>query len=314
VELHFLLSGGARHLVLQAFSWALCFGAVLVAMPLLLARWRQAQTPHMELLSAAVAVAAYCALLFQVKGLLVFEPGEPVQLLARTFASGSSSLYWDVSRLPSRTARAYIVTGIGLLWVGLGGALLLATEFLTDTVSLSVYYALAAACVTVGAFTTHGLAGFLRHSEGSSSSKGGKGGGGSANGGWRFWQPFRGGTAFVLAQVRRVCCGSDLPAAFGSRPETVYCGSDWLAACGPHPSLPADCCSLLLAPAALTWLSLLSTDFQASCLLFCHGAGPGLGALLVRTGGLPLPAGPGGGRSGLLVRPSCCWLADAWII
>lgn len=37
---------------------ALWLGAVLVAMPLLLARWRHAQTPHMELLSAAVAVAA----------------------------------------------------------------------------------------------------------------------------------------------------------------------------------------------------------------------------------------------------------------
>ena len=52
-----------------------------------------------------------CALLFQVKALLVFEPSEPLQLLARAFASGSSSLYWDVSRLPSRTGRAYIVTG-----------------------------------------------------------------------------------------------------------------------------------------------------------------------------------------------------------
>lgn len=153
-------------------------------MPLLLARWRQAQTPYMELLSAAVAVAACeqcwaawdghacgwaiqqwmgcccwfsccsaterscvlpialphaaahpvgawpnhppftgrlpapadpvdCALLFQVKALLVFEPSEPLQLLARAFASGSSSLYWDVSRLPSRTGRAYIVTGAG---------------------------------------------------------------------------------------------------------------------------------------------------------------------------------------------------------
>lgn len=191
----------------------------------------------------------------------MFEPSEPLQLLARAFAYGSSSLYWDVSRLPSRTARAYIVTGaawegvqygpgagvglgrwqcvvhassvptwrmaciaaagrfpsagatgvasslplagIGLLWVGLGGALLLATEFLHDTISLSVYYALAAACVTVGAFTTHGLAGFLRHSEGGSSSGKQGGSGSSASGGWRFWQPFRGGTAFVLAQVRQ---------------------------------------------------------------------------------------------------------------
>lgn len=251
VELHFLLSGGARHLVLQTLSWALWLGAVLVAMPLLLARWRHAQTPHMELLSAAVAVAAYCALLFQAKALLTFEPGEPLQLLSRAFASGSTSLYWDVSRLPSRTARAYIVTGIGLLWVGLGGALLLATEFLTDTISLSVYYALAAACVTVGAFTTHGLAGFLRHSDGSS--KGGSAGS-TAGGGWRFWQPFRGGTAFVLAQALGWALYSSALVAclyllFQAVAGVAYCVRCWAVAAG----LVMFLSELLLAGSLLTF-------------------------------------------------------------
>lgn len=109
-----------------------------------------------------------------------------------------------MSRLPSRTARSYIVAGLGLLWVGLGGALLLATEFLSDPISLAAYYALAAVCVTTGAFTTHGLAGFLRHAHRDAGAKGGAASGraaGGGDGGWRFWQPFRGGTAFVLAQA-----------------------------------------------------------------------------------------------------------------
>ena len=189
---------------------ALWLFSLLVAVPVLAARWRQQHgTVHMELLSAAAAVVAYCSLLFQVKALLVFDPTAPLHsLLGGAFATGRERLAWDVGRLPSRNARAYIVTGIGLLWVGLGGALLLATEFLQDPVSLAVYYALAAACVTTGAFTTHGLAGFLRFAgppdascHGGGGSPGASSSGGSASSGWRFFQPFRGGTAFVLAQV-----------------------------------------------------------------------------------------------------------------
>lgn len=177
-----------------------------MAVPLLLARWHHAplQPAFLDLLSAAVALGAYCALLFQLKALLVFDPSEPPpRLLGRALRAGASGLCWDVSRLPSRTARAYIATGIGMLWIGLGGALLLATEFLTDRLSLSVYYALAASCITCGAFTTHGLAGFLRHSGPRGGGGGGDAGGAAAaSSPWHFWQPFQGGSAFVLAQVR----------------------------------------------------------------------------------------------------------------
>ena len=162
LELHFLLTGGSRHLVLQTLSfvsrprcsasrqggakarlWSSCgllaplppTGAapsqtlqalwlcgVLVATPTLHALWRGVRGPHLELLCAAAAVVGYCSLLFQLKALLVFEPAAaPPKLLSRAFAAGSSSLCWDVSRLPSRTARAYIVTAIGLLWVSMGG-------------------------------------------------------------------------------------------------------------------------------------------------------------------------------------------------
>ena len=175
--------------------------------------------------------------------------------------------------------------GIGLLWVGLGGALLLATEFLTDAISLSVYYALAAACITVGAFTTHGLAGFLRFSGGGSGGTAGSGNGGSS--GWRFWQPFRGGTAFVLAQVRA-----------GGPPGCLGWHGAWAAV---HLSSTLSAAPLASAamPARHPW------PHHAAALDPCAGAG--LGALLLCAGGLPLPAPPGGGGGGLLVRQQAGW-------
>ena len=227
------------------FVQALWLCSLMVAVPALRTRWLHAPpTAHTELLSAAAAISAFCSLLFQLKALLVFDPSEPAALrfAARALQAGSSSLAWDIGRLPSRTARAYIVCGIGLLWVsvwaarfecfkpfefgrlsvriclrttlcgefclqvGLGGALLLATEDMTDRGSLIAYYCLAAACITTGAFVTHGLAGFLRYAGPSASSDENSGDAYSDDGmaaatGWRFWQPFRGGTAFVLAQV-----------------------------------------------------------------------------------------------------------------
>lgn len=47
---------------------ALWLCAVVAAVPVLLTRWRAQQTAHLELLCAAVAIAAYCSLLFQVGG------------------------------------------------------------------------------------------------------------------------------------------------------------------------------------------------------------------------------------------------------
>lgn len=82
-------------------------------------------------------------------------------------------------------------------------------------------------------FTTHGLAGYLRYSQpepassaassgssasassrSSSPSKGGSRGSAGDNGleeggdsrGWRFWQPFKGGTLFVATQVGGELC------------------------------------------------------------------------------------------------------------
>lgn len=61
-----------------------------------------------------------------------------------------------------------------------------------------VYYTMSGACFTVGAFTTHGLAGYLRYSA-ACHKHSGSGGGGVAR--WHFWQPFQGGATFVATQV-----------------------------------------------------------------------------------------------------------------
>jgi hypothetical protein len=206
---------------------------------------------------------------------LVFDPVQaPPRLLVRALQSGAADLRWDVSHLPSRTARAYIMGGIGLLWVGLGGALLMATELLTDRLSLAAYYALAAACVTCGAFTTHGLAGFLSHSPPAGASSRTRRGGAAV---WRFWQPFRGGTAFVLAQVGRRA----------AQPAVA------------HLLVMAAC--LLPAPGAAC-----PHVYPATPRAPPRCAGPGLGAVLVCAGGHPVAPVASCGGCGLLVRGGQC--------
>ena len=55
---------------------------------------------------------------------------------------------------------------------------------------------LAAVCATAGTFSTYGLAGHLRWSGAEPPA-----GSASAAGGWRFWQPLKGGAAFVATQA-----------------------------------------------------------------------------------------------------------------
>ena len=112
------------------------------------------------------------------------------------------------AQLPSRLASSYIVVALGLLWALLGGALLLVADGLADPRARLLYLAMGAGAVSAGAFTTHGLAGYLRFGgdngggavpgDGRRSSSGGGNGGAGM---WRFWQPFRGGPFFVATQV-----------------------------------------------------------------------------------------------------------------
>ncbi|KAK9814027.1 hypothetical protein WJX73_009556 [Symbiochloris irregularis] len=104
---------------------------------------------------------------------------------------------FKASRLPPPLA-AFAVLAMGILWSIMGGAVLLATDSMQDASSKHTHFALSAVCLLVGAFTTHGLAGRMRHAplmqdlaeEASHSAHS-----------WRFWQPFKGGKAFVATQA-----------------------------------------------------------------------------------------------------------------
>ncbi|GAB4819039.1 hypothetical protein N2152v2_006085 [Parachlorella kessleri] len=186
---------------LAAAFW---FCSALIALPVLTTKWsNHVDSAQCDLLAAAAAVGAVFSWLFLLKSLLAFDPSRPVRLWSG-LERGSDEIAWDVSKLPSRFSASYVVAGMGVLWAGMGGALLLATNQLTDSTSRLGYYVMAGACFTVGSFTTHGLAGHLRFSGAGAAKKAdasGAGGDSSAANGWRFWQPFQGGTGFVATQA-----------------------------------------------------------------------------------------------------------------
>ena len=66
-------------------------------------------------------------------------------------------------QLPSASSASNAVVGIGLVWAAIGGALLLATQYLPDPTSRIAYYVLSGVCLLIGSTTTHGLGGLLRH-------------------------------------------------------------------------------------------------------------------------------------------------------
>ncbi|DBB16381.1 hypothetical protein WJX82_004098 [Trebouxia sp. C0006] len=193
------VKGGRHHFIFQIISWGIWVASIFVALPLLLHTHKAIRAAHVEILSGSAATGAVFAELFMIKSLLVFNPK------AKATDDESSSPRWNTSRLPSKGAASAAVMGLGLVWAALGGSLLLATEYLQDTVSKEVYFFLAACCLLVGATTTHGLGGSLRHKQTGPFTM--------ELGAdvdprqpdpvttWKFYQPFRGGAWFVATQA-----------------------------------------------------------------------------------------------------------------
>lgn len=100
-----------------------------------------------------------------------------------------------------------VIVGLGLLWTALGFSLLLTARYLHGQGQV-VYAAFAVACFTIAAFSTHGIGGHFMHRRRwaavhGSLSKTSPGeevqpGGPSS---WHFFQPFKGGSAFVATQA-----------------------------------------------------------------------------------------------------------------
>jgi hypothetical protein len=81
---------------------------------------------------------------------------------------------------------------MGALLAVTGLALLLTLEYLPDVASRVLYCCLSLSCLLISASTTYGLGGFLIFVKGEKRS----------DTMWQFFQPLKGGPAFVATQVR----------------------------------------------------------------------------------------------------------------
>nr|AZI70899.1 acyl-CoA:diacylglycerol acyltransferase 2.3 [Lobosphaera incisa]QIT07021.1 type-2 diacylglycerol acyltransferase DGAT2C [Lobosphaera incisa] len=202
---HLLLypvKGGRNHFIFQVISWAVWAAAVLVALPVVIRKpWIVIPASHVELLSGAAAVGGVFAELFMIKSLLVFDPDEDRATRKKSdtltdddIEDMPASPKWNRSRLPSKRSSSAAVVAMGVLWAVMGGALLLATEYLAEQSTREMYYILSGICLLIGATTTHGLGGKLRHDTAREA-------GAESAPSWQFFQPFRGGTWFVATQA-----------------------------------------------------------------------------------------------------------------
>lgn len=192
------VKGGRHHFIFQTIAWGIWVASIFVALPVLIRTHKAIRAAHVEVLSGSAATGAVFAELFMIKSLLVFNPR------AKAETDTSASPRWNTSLLPSKRSASAAVMLLGLVWAALGGSLLLATEYLQDTHSKEVYFFLAACCLLVGATTTHGLGGSLRHKQtgpftmelGSDVDTRPE-----PVTTWKFYQPFRGGAWFVATQA-----------------------------------------------------------------------------------------------------------------
>eukprot|EP00884_Botryococcus_braunii_P007964 jgi/Botrbrau1/17169/Bobra.0157s0061.1 len=220
------LSGGVDHFIFQVLAWLAWGISILVSSPVLFLLLRGppggARGAHSELLLGAGCIASVFAELFMIKSLVVFDPEYrpwPARLQPKYSAKALSEAddsvgqsdddndveeetepapttpRWQPRWLPSRPAAAAAVVGMGLLWAAVGGVLLLATEYVESSATKVVYFILSGGCLLVAATTTHGLAGKLRYEVSHKNDSG------LPPWQWRFFQPFRGGKAFVATQA-----------------------------------------------------------------------------------------------------------------
>jgi len=176
--------GGRLHAIFHTLSWVVWGLSLTIAAPVLLGA-RVPET-HVEALLGAAAIGAVFSLLFMIKGLLIFDPHPGPKADGRDSCTGDLAVpRWNMALLPSKGMASGVVACMGVCWAAMGGALLFITPHLDNHHSKATYCILSALCLLVGASTTHGLAGAVRHQESE---------------GWRFWQPFQGGPAFVATQ------------------------------------------------------------------------------------------------------------------
>lgn len=176
--------GGRLHAIFHTLSWVVWGISLTIAAPVMLSS--QVPASHVEALLGAAATGAVFALLFMIKGLLVFDPHPGPRANGRDSTSGElATPDWNKALLPTKGVASGVVASMGVCWAVMGGALLYIMPYLENRHSQAMYCAMSALCLVVGATTTHGVAGAIHNQK---------------SDGWRFWQPFLGGPAFVATQ------------------------------------------------------------------------------------------------------------------
>ncbi|GLI68216.1 hypothetical protein VaNZ11_012560 [Volvox africanus] len=151
---------------------------------------------HLDAASGAAAVSGLWGELFMLKALLVFEGGarfgehgrdhkrqrswqeKDIQdmVAADESTSGKPVVHDEEHRnrkqLVEGSLASLLVFVMGLALSVTGSVLLLALEHLPDTATGVLYCCLALSCISIGASSTHGLGGYLRHCAGAASSAG----------------------------------------------------------------------------------------------------------------------------------------------
>mmetsp|Transcript_2252 Transcript_2252/g.5245 ORF Transcript_2252/g.5245 Transcript_2252/m.5245 type:complete len:605 (+) Transcript_2252:94-1908(+) len=179
-SLKLLSAGRKRYVILSTLAWAtwgpsVAFGAYLV----------HNQLSHgPEVLLVNLGATFVCVLIAEVFMISAF--------IAQVSGSKSGKI------------SSVAVVMLGTFLAILGGVLVSIQAYLPDERSKLVYTILSGICILIGATSTHGLGGWVEHYVHRESNTGG------ANDAkedtwdeWCFWQPFRGGSVFMLTQ----CCG-----------------------------------------------------------------------------------------------------------
>lgn len=192
-------AGGTRTLLFQVLSWSLWISSVSLYVHI----YNVSSDDISEVILALTLFGAALSLAFMAKSILLFDPGNTTQ-----------NEEWDVSCLPSKMTASYIVVVLGLLWavvaVGLLRVAPIGTPLGTLYSILSVVFFILSAC------TIHGLGGLLRYwfssirftSEGKYQALNEDDEDAAYSleaelmqNEWKFFQPFKGGAAFVATQA-----------------------------------------------------------------------------------------------------------------
>ena len=219
-----------RYLVFSTLAWVV-WGSSFLSALLVMYRWlSQYYGPQLLLVHlGATFICSLFAEVFMISAFVaVVNPDlHKLEMESQAMAEqgeGGEGNNSDGSSSPSSRSSRFSITKpysiviiLGLSMSILGGILVSLIEFLPDQNSKLVYTCLSGLSILIGVTKTHGLGGWIMHNNSKPSSPRKKKRSGRAQhqnpfkdneedvGNWSFWQPGKGGSAFIVTQVFGWC-------------------------------------------------------------------------------------------------------------